>query len=411
MDEELKKALNEQFESFKKSLPNFVDKSGLDLAFTEFKAEQEKMYGDAVAKAIEPLENAVKEQGVVLAAMKNANPTKEKGLGNLLSENKAAFEEMVKAGGSGKIEIHTSFKAVTEASVGNDTNMYRDPVIGQIHRGMPFMRSLFPTVRLGGNSHGSVKWLEQATAVNNATNVAETRVAGSQSTITWDEKTLSGKRIFDFFKVTLDSLKDMDFMQGEITNFINTNMRLKENDQLINGLGTGNEIKGIKAYATAFSTTIDKIQRANLHDMVGKIRTQITNGTLGAANPNYALTNGQDVDNLRYSKTEDGAYVFPQLTFGETARLGNVPTVENPLMTADTLLVGDFNLATLYIWDDVVVEIAQIEDDKKTGNTTVMCYLRENLRVKDVDAGAFVKVASITSDLATITAPIAGPTA
>jgi hypothetical protein len=161
------------------------------------------------------------------------------------------------------------------------------------------------------------------------------------------------------------------------------------------------------AYATAFDTNITKIKNANLHDMVGKIRTQISNATYGGANPNYALANAADVDTLRYSKTDDGAYVFPQLTFGETARLGNVPTIENALMTADTMIVGDFSLATLYVWDDIVIEIAQIEDDKKTGLTTVMCYLRENLRVKDVDAAAFVKVASIATDLAAITSEIA----
>jgi len=202
-------------------------------------------------------------------------------------------------------------------------------------------------------------------------------------------------------------LKDINFILGEVTAFINKNMRLAENTQLISGTGQGNYIAGIETYATAFDTSVPKIKNANLHDLVGKIRTQITNATKGGATPNYALVNASDVDTVRYAKTDDGAYVFPQLSFGETARLGAVPTIENALMTADTLLVGDFSLATLYVWDDVVVEIAQIEDDKKTGLTTVMCYLRENLRVRDVDTQAFVKVASISADRAAIDSTIA----
>lgn len=408
MNEEMKAALQAEFAAFKSSLPNFQSKEDAQKAFNDFKADTEKKFDGLTTKEdFTKLEDAMKVQGELLQSMKSQQPTKVKSLSNLLTENKAAFESMVEKGGEGKIEIKTTFKAVSEASVGSDTNAFRDNVVGQIHRGVAFMRDLFPTVRMGSNSHNTVRWIEQATVTNNAANVAEVRVAGAASDITWAEKSLGGKRIFDWFKVTLDSLKDMDFMQGEITNFINTNMRLKENAQLISGLGTGNEIKGIQEYATVFDTAIPKIKNANMHDLVGKIRTQITNATYGKANPNAALTNASDVDTLRYSKTEDGAYVFPQLAFGETARLGNVPTIENPLMTADTLLVGDFNLATLYIWDDIMIEIAQIEDDKKTGYTTVMCYLRENLRVKDVDAGAFVKVASVETTLGDINLVVA----
>jgi hypothetical protein len=59
-------------------------------------------------------------------------------------------------------------------------------------------------------------------------------------------------------------------------------------------------------------------------------------------------------------------------------------------------------MATLYVWDDLMIEIAQIEDDKKTGLTTIIAYQRENLRVKDVDVKSFVKVDSIAAALSDI---------
>jgi hypothetical protein len=49
-----------------------------------------------------------------------------------------------------------------------------------------------------------------------------------------------------------------------------------------------------------------------------------------------------------------------------------------------------------------MIEIAQIEDDKKTGLTTIIAYQRENLRVKDVDVKSFVKVDSIAAALSDI---------
>ena len=76
-------------------------------------------------------------------------------------------------------------------------------------------------------------------------------------------------------------------------------------------------------------------------------------------------------------------------------------------MADNTMLIGDFSLATLYVFDDLMIEIAQIEDDKKTGMTTIMAYMRENLRVQDVDKKAFVKVSDVATTLSTITTPVA----
>ena len=76
-------------------------------------------------------------------------------------------------------------------------------------------------------------------------------------------------------------------------------------------------------------------------------------------------------------------------------------------MADNTRLIGDFSLATLYVFDDLMIEIAQIEDDKKTGMTTIMAYMRENLRVQDVDKKAFVKVSDVATTLSTITTPVA----
>jgi hypothetical protein len=120
----------------------------------------------------------------------------------------------------------------------------------------------------------------------------------------------------------------------------------------------------------------------------------------GAAMPNYFCANRTDVDNVRFCKTTEGGYVFPQWIMGDgSINVGSVSGVENPLITANTLLVGDFGLGTLYVWDDLVIEIAQIEDDKKTWMTTIIAYMRENLRVQDVDKNAFVKVSNLSDTL------------
>ena len=405
--EEMKAAIAEEVKSFKDSLKDFQSKEDMTKALNEFKSEIDKKFeGQVDAKAIEKLEKQVEKQGELLTSLKLAGGNQSvKTLKDQLKESEAEISKMVENGGAGRIEIKTTLKAVQSTSITNDTNALRPQALpGEIHRGVPYLRNLFPVVTLGGNTHGSVKWYEQQEVTDNASTVAETRALGDQSALTWVEKTISGKRIADWAKIGVDQLKDVDFVLGEIQRLVERNMRLKENDLLMNGLGTGNEIKGIKAYAKEFDVTGIKIPFANFVDLIGKIGTQVDSDLKGAATLNYFIANRKDTDKVRFEKTTQGAYVFPQWTMGNgSVNVGSVMGVENPLVTENTLIAGDFSLATLYVWDDLVIEIAQIEDDKKTGMTTILAYMRENLRVQDVDKDAFVKVTNLTDTLQAIT--------
>ena len=402
--DELKNVISEQLDSFKKSLPNFIDEKSLDTAFGNFRSEIEGKFGDAVEKGIKDLSEAVKKQGETLSAMKNQSAGKSKSFEDLLKEKSGEFDAMIKAGGAGMISINTSLKTVQSSNVGSDTNAFRDQNVGQIQRGMPYMRDLFPKVFLSGGTHGDVKWYEQLAVTNNAGNVAEVRTAPTASNLTWVEKTLNSRRIMDWCKISVDSLKDIAFVRGEITALINKNMKIKENSQLLSGLGTGNEIAGINTYATDFVTAGVSVKDAQLVDLINQAGVQIAVDMLGGALPNYWVANPADVQKyIRSRKDANNRYLFESWALGANPTIGNMQAVENALAPSDTLLVGDFNRATLYIWDDLVIEIAQIEDDKKTGLTTIIAYLRENLRVNDVDKKAFVKVASIAADLADIT--------
>jgi hypothetical protein len=75
-------------------------------------------------------------------------------------------------------------------------------------------------------------------------------------------------------------------------------------------------------------------------------------------------------------------------------------------MEANTLIAGDFSLGTIYVWDDLVIEFAQIEDDKKTGKITIIAYMRENLRVKDCEKNGFVKVSNLSASIEAITSTL-----
>lgn len=402
-EKELVKLFQEELKTFVEK-SNFLTKENVDLVISDFRKDMEAKFGDvATKKDFEKLSDDVTAE-----IAKNQNKKSENTGEDFKKQLHDAIKNFNTADPYSKSQIVTTQKAVYSTSIGSDTGAMRIAGVGEIRRGVPYVRNLLNVVPMGADNHGAIRWYEQATVTNNAANAAEVRNAAgmSESGITWAEKNLTGKRIHDYIKVGVDQIKDVSFVEGEVRRLIERNMRLKENDQLINGTGTVNEIAGLLSYATAFDTDVDKIAFANLIDLIGKGKTQIDTDMLGAAMPNVVLVNRVDVDSVRYKKTEDGAYLFPNLALG-TADLGigGLSVIENPLITANTLLMGDFSLANLYVWDDLIIEMYFEGTDKRDGLITIGAYMRENLRVQDVDKKAFVKVADIASDIRDISIP------
>ena len=400
--EELKAALGSELEGFKKSLPSMQDIKSVETALAVFKGEIEKKFDGIVTnEQVAELKAAAEKQGEILAEIQRKGESKDKTFAEQYKENSAKLIESIQAGKS--YNFGTTRKAVTAASITNNTNAYRVDGVGQLQRGIPFVADLLPRVVLGSNTGGTVRWIEQTAITNNAAAVAEANKT-TESAATWEEKSLAGKRIKDHIKVSIDQIKDEAYMIGEVTQLVNNNMRIAEDNALINGDGKTNNIKGLLAYATEFVTTGISIKGANFVDLVGKCKTQIMVNTKGGAIPTNFLANPTDVDVVRYLKNDFDMPIYPNWQLGGAIAFGGMSLAENALMTANKLIVGDLNKATLYVFDELVVEFVQVDDDALKGLVTVNAYIRENLVVKSVYADAIVKVSDVATALTEITA-------
>lgn len=405
MEQELKEALAKELQTFKESLPKMEDLESSQKAFTEFKTDIEERF-DGVVKSSElkELQDIVEKQGEILQEQK-LNSQKNVSFVDTLKSQLADFEEVSKNLADGRaLRFETSRKAVTASNFTDSTVAFRENEVNEIPRGMPYIADFLPTVRLGNNTGGAVRWFEEDVITDNSEMVAEGTSSTTASNLTWAEKSLTGKRIRDFVKISKDQLKDIAVVNGAIRRLVEVNMKLKENTQLLSGNGTGNNLTGFSEYAQAFATAGLSVDGANLIDLIGKAKTQILVDMLGAAYPTQVFLNPADIDKIRYAKTDFGQYLFPNLIESRNMTAAGVQVVENPLVTANSLLMGDFSLSTLYVWDDLTIEIKEIEDDALKGLVTIYAYKRENLVVRGNDEKAFVKTANISGDITTITA-------
>ena len=163
-------------------------------------------------KAIDDLKAEIKAitdaQGLKITEME------QKGEGKKSATIKAAIEQNLdKIKGfteteSGRLKISLNaedvVKTITAASITSDTAQGTIEGVGQIHRGLEFMRNIFPTKPAGNDTHGSYQWWEQLAITDNSSAVDEGVDAASESTSTWVRKTIDAKRLTAWTKASAD---------------------------------------------------------------------------------------------------------------------------------------------------------------------------------------------------------------
>lgn len=410
MDEnKVKEIFQKELESLKGSLGEFVKPEDMQKEISDLKTQIEYQNVKGLSDQLSELEKAAEKQGEILTELKSRGPDQKQTFKDLLTANVDKLNNLADMGADealkNRLNLTTSAKAVTAASVTDDTTAFRDQEIGKIQRGQEWMRNLFNVVNLGRNTHGSVRWYEQNSITDNSEMVAEANAPASASEQDWIEKTLSGKRIKAFTKISRDQLKDIDFVESEVRDIVMKSMRLQENSQLYTGSGAGNNIEGIFTKAPAFDTTGVEVDFANLFDLMNKAKTQIRTASKDGFFPSNTVLNPEEVDVIRLAKDSDGRYLFPEWAMNGMNMMAGMALTENSLANVNTMLMGDFNYGTVYVWDGLGIEMGYEGSDFKDGLITVLAYERLNLRVKGTDINAFLKVSDIAATLAAITSP------
>ena len=153
-------------------------------------------------------------------------------------------------------------------------------------------------------------------------------------------------------QVVADSPMLMSYISGRLT----YGLKLKEETQLLLGLGTGGEITGLQTGATAY--TVESPQLTNEIDI---IRDALTQAQVAEYSPNFLVLNPADWDSIQRRKvgTSDDRYVYgdPNQSWAATPLWGLTPIVTNS-QTAGKFLMGDTNGCMVFDRQQASVEIS-----------------------------------------------------
>lgn len=211
------------------------------------------------------------------------------------------------------------------------------------------IRDLIPQARTTSNT---IEWPRETGFTNNAAPVAE----GAQkpySDLTFDLMSAPVRTLAHLFKASRQILDDADALAAYIERRGVYGLKFVEENQLLNGAGTGQNLHGIIPQATAFSalwtaadeTPIDRINQAAAQAEVANVPVS------------GIVLNPLDWRKIIGLKDAGSNYISPDAPFAQTApRLWNLPVVATQAIPVGKFLVGAFNDGA-QIFDRMDVEV------------------------------------------------------
>ena len=250
----------------------------------------------------------------------------------------------------------TTVTTDTDGAAGDTVTATRVPgIIADPNRRMT-VRDLLTQGRMDGSV---LEYVQETGFTNAAATVAE-GAAKPESTMKFDLVSTTAKVIAHFVKASRQILSDSSMLASYIDGRLRYGLAYVEENQLLNGDGTGQNLLGIIPQATAYaapgSLTADQ--------EIDQLRLAMLQAALAEYPATGMVLNPIDWARIELLKDTTGRYIIgnPQGTLSPT--LWGVPVVATQAITVDKFLVGAFKLgAQVFDRWQARVEVATENDD------------------------------------------------
>lgn len=211
---------------------------------------------------------------------------------------------------------------------------------------------------------------------------------------TFQEYKADLKKITVTNKHSVEILSDASQLVNAIKGWLQEDINIATDDQLLNGNGTGTNLTGVTSVATVYNAALvgsKRVAYANLYDVIRVGITKINVAGKGKFIANYVALNPEDADELDLAKNANGEYVLPPFKSADGTMVKGCRIIENTGIAAGKVLIGDFR--KLHIGTKGGVEIEMTNSD---GTDFVKDILTIKLRrrvasyVRVNDSGAFL---------------------
>ncbi|PYC33870.1 phage major capsid protein [Pseudomonas protegens] len=221
-----------------------------------------------------------------------------------------------------------SMKEVKVTSAGIVAPVY-DPIIQPGIRQELRIRDLLTAIPVTGQQY---TYFRELLHTRGAAPVAE---GGSKPTsnVTFEPATDRVKKIAVWMPVTEEALDDIPQMQGYIQELLRYDLKLEEENQILKGDGTGENLNGLMTQATVYNNTLTKAGDTSI-DIVRRGIYQVRKQSMLSADG--VVMSELDWMNIELQKDGENRYLFANLQGLVTPILWG-----RPVITSDSMDEGD----------------------------------------------------------------------
>lgn len=291
------------------------------------------------------------------AREKEGMERQHKSLGQLVLESEAFKNSNLDGASRGSVRVKVDRADITSAtgSVGSNTSAgtslvpgdRRPGIIGLPERTMTIRDLLMP----GTTSSGNVEFAQETGFTNNADVVSES-TAKPKSELTFELQNAPVRTIAHIFKASRQILDDAPGLQSYIDGRARYGLMFREEAQLLNGDGTGQNIEGLVTQATAYSAEFTPTSAQN----IDTLRLAILQVVLAEYPATGIVLNPIDWARIELTKDSQNRYILGNPQNGSQPQLWNLPVVATQSMASDEFLVGAFNMGA-QIFDRMDIEV------------------------------------------------------
>ena len=223
----------------------------------------------------------------------------------------------------------------------------------------------------GQTNSKSIEYVQETGFVNNAAMVAET-TEKPESSLKLDLKTAPVRKLAHYMRASTEILADAPGLRSMIDGRLRYGLQFVEENQLLNGDGTGQNLYGIRPQASAFAAAF----AVEMETDIDKIRLAILQAYLAEYPPTGIVLNPTNWARIETTKDSQGRYIIgnPQGSINKT--LWSLPVVETQAMDVGRFLTGSFGLAA-QIFDRMEASVVASTEDRDNFIKNLVTILAE----------------------------------
>jgi HK97 family phage major capsid protein len=258
-------------------------------------------------------------------------------------------------------------------------------------------------VSVGSTTGKHALWIEEEDAQGTPIFIGEGD-AKTQLSVLYKEKTMPVGKIAVYGKVTTEMLADAGQLASYIQNNLLKRVAVVTENQLLTGAGTGDDLKGLKTYATTFSAgaLAGVVDNANEFDVLNAmaLQVEVANGI-----PIAVFVHPSTIAKMKTLKSSTNEPLYKQYTdFTGEMTIYGMKVISTTAVTAGEFIGGDTSVANVLFREGLSIQVGMDGNDFTNNKKTILVEQRLVQFVSANDTPVLVKGVFSTAKAALETA-------